>query len=123
MARPIDMHNTWTNAYDLRPGSAEGWVRSIYSRGLLAYFDGTGDLAVLAFLAGRFHNYTAQDSTSDRSLTQIEALLEGHAYGGPRSMADTALGMMQVLVHISSPVIFPCLSTTSLRDTSQFRAG
>jgi len=40
-------------------------------------------------------NYTAADSTSDRSLTQIEALLEGHAYGGPVSMKDTALAMME----------------------------
>eukprot|EP01045_Picozoa_sp_COSAG04_P024636 COSAG04_NODE_3104_length_3168_cov_2.158684_2_plen_291_part_00 len=94
MARPIDMHNTWTNAHDLSSGSAEGWVRSIYSRGMLAYFDATGDQSVLDFLVDRFSNYTANSSTSDRSLTQIEALLEGHAYGGPRSMVDTALGMM-----------------------------
>jgi len=33
-------------------------------------------------------------STSDRSLTQIEALLEGHAYGGPVTMKETALQMM-----------------------------
>ena len=79
MAKPIEFHNTWKNAYDLSSGSAEGWVRSIYSRGMLAFFDATGDKAVLEFLVGRFSNYTAQDSTSDRSLTQIEALLEGHA--------------------------------------------
>ena len=50
--------------------------------------------SVLDFLVRRFSNYTASNSTSDRSLTQIEALLEGHAYGGPRSMVDTALAMM-----------------------------
>lgn len=94
MAKPIEFHNTWKNAHDLSSGSAEGWVRSIYSRGMLAFFDATGDKAVLEFLVGRFSNYTAQDSTSDRSLTQIEALLEGHAYGGPQSMASTAVGMM-----------------------------
>ena len=43
-----------------------------------------------------FANYTASDSTSDRSLTQIEALLEGHAYGGPPSMVATAMDMMNV---------------------------
>jgi hypothetical protein len=94
MRSPIDFHNTWKNAHDLGSGSAEGWVRSIYSRGMLAYYDATGDPAVLKFLVERFSNYSASDSKSDRSLTQIEALLEGHAYGGPESMVDTALGMM-----------------------------
>ena len=65
------------NKNDLGKGSAEGWVRSIYSRGMLAYFDATGNKTILNFLIDRFSNYTAQDSTSDRSLTQIEALLEG----------------------------------------------
>jgi len=93
-SQPIAMHNTWKNAHDLSSGSAEGWVRSIYSRGMLAYFDATGDKTVLDFLVHTFSNYTAADSTSDRSLTQIEALLESHAYGGPKSFVDTALGMM-----------------------------
>ena len=92
--RPIDMHNTWTDAHDLIGGSAEGWVRSIYARGLLAYFDATADKNVLDFLVRTFSNYTAADSASDRSLTQIEALLESHAYGAPRAFVDTALGMM-----------------------------
>eukprot|EP01050_Picozoa_sp_SAG11_P032073 SAG11_NODE_10249_length_844_cov_1.097987_1_plen_246_part_01 len=91
MQSPIEFHNTWKNAHDLSSGSAEGWVRSIYSRGMLAYYDATADEDVLGFLVERFSNYTALDSRSDRSLTQIEALLEGHAYGGPKSMVATAL--------------------------------
>ncbi len=94
IAHPIRFHNTWTTPHDLHAGSAEGWVRSIYSRGMLAYYDYTGDKRILSFLVDRFSNYTAADSTSDRSLTQIEALLESHAYGGPVSMKDTALAMM-----------------------------
>ena len=92
--RPIQFHNTWTTAHDLNGGSAEGWVRSVYSRGMLAYYDHTGNSSILDFLVDRFSNYTAADSQGDRSLTQIEALLEGHAYGGPASMKDTALAMM-----------------------------
>ena len=95
LANPIYFHNTWKNAHDLGSGSAEGWVRSVYSRAMLAQIDGTGDAAVQSFLEKAFSNYTAADSTSDRSLTQIEALLEGHAYGGPVSMKDTALAMME----------------------------
>ena len=95
LANPIYFHNTWKNEHDLGRGSAEGWVRSVYSRAMLAHVDGTGDASVLKFLEKAFSNYTAKDSTSDRSLTQIEALLEGHAYGGPVSMRDTALAMME----------------------------
>jgi hypothetical protein len=80
----------------------EGWVRSIYSRALLAYFDGTGDKRVVPFLTTAYSNYTPADSTmrtdqshqGSRSMTQMEALLEGHAYGGPESMVQTALGIM-----------------------------
>ena len=32
----------------------EGWVRSIYARGMLAFFDGTADTRVLAFLNRTF---------------------------------------------------------------------
>lgn len=92
---PINFHNTWINSHNLGRGSAEGWVRSVYSRGMLAYYDGTGNETILDFLVKSFSNYTAEDSQSDRSLTQIEALLEGHAYGGPKSMVDTALSMME----------------------------
>lgn len=93
-SRPIDMHNTWTNAHNLASGSAEGWVRSIYTRGLLAYFDATADKSKLDFIISTFSNYSAANSTSDRSLTQIEALLESHAFGGPKAFVDTALEMM-----------------------------
>jgi hypothetical protein len=94
LENPIGFHNTWETAHNLRSGSAEGWVRSIYSRGMLAYYDLTGNSSILQFLVDSFSNYTAADSKSDRSLTQIEALLEGHSYGGPVSMKDTALSMM-----------------------------
>eukprot|EP00663_Eupelagonemidae_sp_cell21sb_P005632 gene5631-biopygen9337 len=82
-ADPWAFHNTY-------PGDAvEGWVRSIYSRGMLAYYDGTGDSRVIPFLEAAFKNYTPADSThihqdqshqGSRSMTQMEALLEGHAY-------------------------------------------
>lgn len=84
----------WRNAHDLSKGSAEGWVRSVYSRGMLAGYDGTANKTLLDFLSHSFSNYTAADSASDRSLTQIEALLEGHAYGGPKKQVDVALEMM-----------------------------
>ena len=74
---PINFHNTWRNAHDLSKGSAEGWVRSVYSRGMLAGYDGTANKTLLDFLSHSFSNYTAADSASDRSLTQIEAMLEG----------------------------------------------
>ena len=63
---------------------------------MLAYYDGTGNKTVLDFLVRMFSNYTAADSTSDRSLTQIETLLETHAYGGPYSLVNTALDMMKL---------------------------
>ena len=99
LSNPIYFHNTWKSAHDLSSGSAEGWVRSVYSRGMLAYYDATGDKAILDFIVNAFSNYTAENSTSDRSLTQVEALFEGHAYGGPRSMVDTALAMMETNMH------------------------
>jgi hypothetical protein len=80
----------------------EGWVRSIYSRALLAYYDGTGDSAVLNFLKREFGNYDAATSTmrtdqtrqGSRSMTQMEALLETHAYGGDGGLVKTALQLM-----------------------------
>ena len=47
----------------------EGWVRSIYSRGMLAYYGGTGDKRIQQFLVAAYSNYTAADSTmkSDQS--------------------------------------------------------
>jgi hypothetical protein len=58
----------------------EGWVRSIYSRGMLAYYDATGDKQVLAFLIDQFEKYNAAYSTmksdqtrqGSRSMTQME---------------------------------------------------
>jgi len=50
LANPIYFHNTWRNAHDLGSGSAEGWVRSVYSRAMLAHIDGTGDKSVQSFL-------------------------------------------------------------------------
>jgi len=75
----------------------EGWVRSIYSRGMLAYYDGTGDRAVLEFLEEQLGKYRAQDSLhtnqpqtrqGSRSMTQMEALLEVRP---PRSPPPSAL--------------------------------
>jgi hypothetical protein len=84
----------------------EGWVRSIYSRGMLAYYDGTGDPRVLAFLNSTFGAYRAADSIQhkppigdqmhqgSRSLTQMEALLETFAYGGSPELVRTAVDLM-----------------------------
>ena len=98
LRHPVYFHNTWIDTHDLGPPGheAEGWVRSVYSRAMLAHYDATGDASVLHFLETVFKNYTAADSLSDRSLTQVEALFEGHAYGGPASMRDTALGIIDV---------------------------
>jgi hypothetical protein len=78
-------------------------VRSVYARGMLAYFDASGNKTILDFLVSAFSNYTATDSTSDRSLTQIEALLEGHAYGGwvvpPAAFPSTVLAFVCVFLH------------------------
>jgi hypothetical protein len=54
---PWNFHNTW--AHD----AVEGWVRSIYSRGMLAYYDGTGDESIIPFLQNAYANYTPADST------------------------------------------------------------
>ena len=92
---PWNFHNTF-------PGDAvEGWVRSIYSRAMLAYYDGTGDERIIPFFAKAFANYSAYNSTfksdeahqGSRSLTQMEALLETHAFGGPDQLRDVALAM------------------------------
>ena len=45
---------------------------------------------------GKFGSPDALPPASQEALlAQIEALLEGHAYGGPKSMVSTALGMME----------------------------
>eukprot|EP00041_Stephanoeca_diplocostata_P022479 m.537174 g.537174 ORF g.537174 m.537174 type:complete len:729 (-) comp22073_c0_seq14:544-2730(-) len=96
---PDNFHNTWQGDV------VEGWVRSIYSRALLAYYDGTGAQESLDLLITAFKNYTAADSTEtsdetrqgSRSMTQMEALLEAHAYGGPSTLVDTALALMSPL--------------------------
>ena len=57
MANPYNFHNTF-------PGDVvEGWVRSIYSRAMIAYFGGSGDGRIIQFLEKAFSNYTAADST------------------------------------------------------------
>lgn len=93
---PFNFHNTWKNDV------VEGWVRSIYSRGMLAYFDGTGDADVIPFLEKAYTNYTPANSThihqdqehqGSRSMTQMEALLEGHAFGGSKHMLELGLAL------------------------------
>eukprot|EP00040_Diaphanoeca_grandis_P000149 m.14498 g.14498 ORF g.14498 m.14498 type:complete len:723 (-) comp10170_c0_seq1:354-2522(-) len=96
MEHPYRFHNTFPTDV------VEGWVRSIYSRGLLAYFDGSNDTRVIEFLKTAYANYTAYNSTMNtdqshqgsRSMTQMEVLLESHAYGAPVSMAHTAISLM-----------------------------
>eukprot|EP00035_Acanthoeca_spectabilis_P029756 m.475363 g.475363 ORF g.475363 m.475363 type:complete len:782 (-) comp38181_c0_seq1:62-2407(-) len=122
LANPIYFHNTWSDEHDLSAGSAEGWVRSVYSRAMLAYIDATGDFSVQKFLERAFSNYTALDSQSDRSLTQIEALLEGHAYGGPDSMKSTALMMMEVN-NISQHYLEALLSGCATNETAIASGG
>jgi hypothetical protein len=96
LAHPDNFNATWHRPLqDLDHSEAEGWVRSIYSRAMLAYYDWTGDAAILDFLVTQLSSYTVGDSGGGRSLTQIEALLESHAYGGPASLVDTAIGMME----------------------------
>jgi len=81
-------------------------VRSIYSRALLAYYDATGDERIPGFLERAYQNYTAAQSSctrtpicnqthqGSRSMTQMEVLLEMHAFGGPMWMRDLALQLM-----------------------------
>ena len=97
IADPWRFHNTFPH------DAVEGWVRSIYSRAMLAYHSGTDDTRVIPFLAAAFSNYTPADSThvgqdqlhqGSRSMTQMEALLEAHAFGGPASLAALALALM-----------------------------
>ena len=97
LRNPWNFHNLWPQ------DAVEGWVRSIYARGMLAYFDGTGDGRIVPFLERAYANYTPADSThvnqdqshqGSRSMTQMEALLEGYAYGGKAWMADLALALM-----------------------------
>ena len=57
LAHPFNFHNTY------KGDVVEGWVRSIYSRGMLAYYDGTGDRRILDFLIKTYSNYTAVCAT------------------------------------------------------------
>jgi hypothetical protein len=94
---PYNFHNVWHS------DTVEGWVRSIYARGMLAYYGGTGDDRVQRFFANAYSNYSAADSRhvhqdqshqGSRSMTQMEVLLESHSYGGPSWMVDKALSLM-----------------------------
>ena len=128
LAHPFDFHNTF-------PGDAvEGWVRSIYSRGMLAYYDGTGDARVLAFLESAFANYTAADSTmhtdqqhqGSRSMTQMEALLETHAFGGDDALRDVALALTTSASPNNGSLVLAQISTPECAnggDADAIRAG
>lgn len=94
VANPDWFNATWTRGAADGGQEAEGWVRLVYARGMLAHYDYTGDKDILNFLARAFGEYRASDSKGARSLTQIEALLEAHAYGAPSSLVKTALDMM-----------------------------
>ena len=80
------------NAFGEPGGGPEGWPRSVYSRAMLAYLDGTGDKKVLDFFStvwnGSYHMDNAKDA---RSMTQAEAMLEGYAYGGSEELRAVAL--------------------------------
>eukprot|EP00040_Diaphanoeca_grandis_P010510 m.53816 g.53816 ORF g.53816 m.53816 type:complete len:675 (-) comp21826_c0_seq1:383-2407(-) len=95
IANPDWFNATWTKGNSDGGNEAEGWVRSIYSRALLAYFDFSGDPKIKEFLVKAFSAYSASDSRGGRSLTQIEALVETRAYGGPSGLVDTAITMME----------------------------
>lgn len=96
MAHPDNFNATY------RGDIVEGWIRSIYSRGMLAYYDGTGDKRVLSFLNEQLGKYDPRTSTyasdqtrqGSRSMTQMEALLETYAYGGDVKLVETALQLM-----------------------------
>lgn len=94
IANPDWFNATWTKGKSDGGNEAEGWVRSIYSRAMLAFYDYSGDPTVLAFLTKAFLAYEASMSQGQRSLTQIEALLETHAYGGPSALVETAKQIM-----------------------------
>eukprot|EP00912_Choanoflagellata_sp_UC4_P000085 UC4_evm3s59 len=97
IANPYNFHNTF-------PGDVvEGWVRSVYSRAMIAYLSGTGDEKVIKFFVDVFSNYTAADSSNknqdeshqgSRSMTQMEAMLEVYSFGGPAWMVNKALSLM-----------------------------
>jgi hypothetical protein len=73
-------------------GGPEGWPRSVYSRAMLAYLDGTGDQRVLELFASVWNSsYTMAAEEDARSMTQAEAMLEGYAYGGSPMLRETAL--------------------------------
>jgi hypothetical protein len=74
MSHPFNFHNTW------KLDAVEGWVRSIYSRGMLAYYDGTGDEAIIAFLQRAYSNYTAEDSRYSTAYT-VHAIYWAHLLG------------------------------------------
>lgn len=94
LVNPDWFNASWTKGHDVGGHEAEGWVRSIYSRAMLAYYDYTADKSVLDFLTKSFLQYKPAMSRGERSLTQIEAMLETHAFGGPRALVDTATKMM-----------------------------
>lgn len=57
-------------------GGPEGWPRSVYSRAMLAYLDGTGDKRVLALFEKVWNSSYEMDAEKDaRSMTQAEAML------------------------------------------------
>lgn len=73
-------------------GGPEGWPRSVYSRAMLAYLDGTGDKKVLDFFSTVWNSSYHMDGAKDaRSMTQAEAMLEGYAYGGSEELRAVAL--------------------------------
>jgi hypothetical protein len=95
MANPDYFNATWTKGKSDGGNEAEGWVRSVYSRGLLAYYDYTGDQRILSFLGNALGNYSSADSEGERSLTQIEPMVEAFAYGAPHKLVGTAIEMME----------------------------
>jgi hypothetical protein len=73
-------------------GGPEGWPRSVYSRAMLAYLDGTGDKRVLSLFEKVWNSSYEMNAEKDaRSMTQAEAMLEGYAYGGSATLLNTAL--------------------------------
>jgi len=94
LANPDWFNATWTKGKADGGSEAEDWVRSIYSRCMLAYYDYTRDKKILAILAENFLKYRPEESSGQRSLTQIEAMLESHAYGAPAALAAKAITIM-----------------------------
>jgi hypothetical protein len=77
LANPSNFHNTF------KGDVIEGWVRSIYSRGMLAYYSGTGDERLTTFLATAYKNYTAADS--------IDPPNQDQSHQGSRSMTQVCM--------------------------------